>query len=1154
MKKRLLTLTLLLAAIVSSVGAQTQISSAAEFRSYVTDGSTGNFKLTADINLGTWTPRTFKGLFDGNGHTITIKVSGADNLGLFSVLSGATVTNLTVKGTVTAEYYNAGGIAGKMDTKSVIKNCKSYVDVTLKASNGENGGGIVGSCYEGSTIEKCRAYGTITTHTGLYHTAGGIAGQIQKGSGEACTMKDCYFGGIVAGPTNYVGMITGKKDSESTIKNCTYSSQNANGFKAIGTPQGSQDDSANGVVATNVEPTNDENNESSDTDTPEAIDTWSRLYVAISRNKTAIQLTANVKYGEGEGAHAKKALPAIAADKEVTIYLSGHTIDGDGSVRIFDNQGTLTIMGDDGKIINGYSTDKGGAIVNTGTLRLSQGIVFTGNKAPKGGAIWQGGTLEVTGEVTIKDNSETSGSRLNNVYLPTDKVISVTGNIKNSVIGVTMENGTGVFTSGLGAHMTDTNMGDDAVRQIFPADNDTYVTSYNGQEGAIVSYDEHVYTVTSESGLIDAIKDANIENIIVTEEITSKFSLPDIAASREVTIDLNGFDLSNVTVTNYGKLTLKNSSSTQAHFGRIVNQDGGVLTLNDTFAIHDNKDFSNGGGIYNNGQLWMMGNISLFGDMAGGSGIYNDERGTINVMGKLDLNWASKETRIYQGGTFNIYGQINCKQRSVVYIPRNHYIHVYTDLSDSYIRISRDEKGNTFTKGLGKNSPALLQLGKLNKVFFFGTGERTSDQAFVIKDGEVTNLTCYDDIRDIRDMNALVEEASTKTLSQYMIRLGYDIINYDNWNLKSEFSKTVYIDLNGCNIQNPYIINTGNLTIYNSGMADGTHGVLQKNIQNRKDGGAIMNSGTLTICDGVTFADNKAWNSGGAIYNKAQLNIEGNVTFTGNTAGNGGAIYNDVDGIVNASGNVIFAGNTATNSGSGNNIYHAGKSFTFAGTTSGTQEGDVFLGNGKTIQFRSGNADVIVSKSDDIKVTGEGAMVNYESADDVPWRFAASTAKSLTFTAGPTSVGGNSFKDFKVLEEITLPSTMSNVASTAFVGCDKVTRLIFNLKNPSNLTWDNYEDSFWEEGADMSVYVDKNYLADWKAKFPYWFFEDVSSLNLGEEEDPENGTTTGIRTVETQSNGPAVSDVWYTIGGQRLNGQPTKPGLYINNGKKVVIK
>jgi hypothetical protein len=33
-----------------------------------------------------------------------------------------------------------------------------------------------------------------------------------------------------------------------------------------------------------------------------------------------------------------------------------------------------------------------------------------------------------------------------------------------------------------------------------------------------------------------------------------------------------------------------------------------------------------------------------------------------------------------------------------------------------------------------------------------------------------------------------------------------------------------------------------------------------------------------------------------------------------------------------------------------------------------------------------------------------------------------------------------------------------------------------------------------------------------------------------------------------------MSDVWYTIDGRRLSGKPTQKGLYIVNGKKVVIK
>ena len=48
------------------------------------------------------------------------------------------------------------------------------------------------------------------------------------------------------------------------------------------------------------------------------------------------------------------------------------------------------------------------------------------------------------------------------------------------------------------------------------------------------------------------------------------------------------------------------------------------------------------------------------------------------------------------------------------------------------------------------------------------------------------------------------------------------------------------------------------------------------------------------------------------------------------------------------------------------------------------------------------------------------------------------------------------------------------------------------------------------------------------------------------------GETTGIRSID---NGQWIIDnSWYSLDGRRLNGKPTTKGLYINNGRKVVIK
>ena len=50
-----------------------------------------------------------------------------------------------------------------------------------------------------------------------------------------------------------------------------------------------------------------------------------------------------------------------------------------------------------------------------------------------------------------------------------------------------------------------------------------------------------------------------------------------------------------------------------------------------------------------------------------------------------------------------------------------------------------------------------------------------------------------------------------------------------------------------------------------------------------------------------------------------------------------------------------------------------------------------------------------------------------------------------------------------------------------------------------------------------------------------------------------NGEITAIGTLHTQT-GEVALDGWYTLDGRKLDGQPTRKGIYVNNGRKVVIK
>ena len=59
----------------------------------------------------------------------------------------------------------------------------------------------------------------------------------------------------------------------------------------------------------------------------------------------------------------------------------------------------------------------------------------------------------------------------------------------------------------------------------------------------------------------------------------------------------------------------------------------------------------------------------------------------------------------------------------------------------------------------------------------------------------------------------------------------------------------------------------------------------------------------------------------------------------------------------------------------------------------------------------------------------------------------------------------------------------------------------------------------------------------------------ITSFNIKYGKDD---TPTGISSVTTDLR--SGDDGWYTIDGRRLAGKPTQSGIYINNGKKILIK
>ena len=119
-----------------------------------------NAVLDADITVtdyvGGGSTATFRGTFDGNGHTLTFNnTSGAEYIAPFRYVSNATFNNLNVKGTISTSQKFAGGLVAQVVNGAAvtIENCHS--SVTLKSSvsgDATNGGFVARSIGSGTTV------------------------------------------------------------------------------------------------------------------------------------------------------------------------------------------------------------------------------------------------------------------------------------------------------------------------------------------------------------------------------------------------------------------------------------------------------------------------------------------------------------------------------------------------------------------------------------------------------------------------------------------------------------------------------------------------------------------------------------------------------------------------------------------------------------------------------------------------------------------------------------------------------------------------------------------------------------------------------------------------------------------------------------------
>ena len=136
----------------------------------------GSYILMSDLSLSSWEPinGTFTGIFDGNGHTITINnftstIPGNMYIGLFSQTGGAEIFDLKIN----------------LNIDQIINTTLSRIWI----------GGLSGfNSQGGSVFSRIAVTGemrfTINNNSGIY--IGGIMSAVNLPAGTTVTLTDCY--------------------------------------------------------------------------------------------------------------------------------------------------------------------------------------------------------------------------------------------------------------------------------------------------------------------------------------------------------------------------------------------------------------------------------------------------------------------------------------------------------------------------------------------------------------------------------------------------------------------------------------------------------------------------------------------------------------------------------------------------------------------------------------------------------------------------------------------------------------------------------------------------------------------------------------------------------------------------------------------------
>ena len=160
-------------------------------------GKNVNASLLADISVGGMaginSDKPYRGTFEGNGHTLTVNITGKERFtAIFRYVGNSTFRNLHLAGSVESSQMYATGLVGEIKVNSAvtIENCQSSVNLTCTGGGDKTMSGFVGRLENASlTIRNCKFDGSFEG-AGSYGHGGFVSWEAPNSN---VTVDNCLF-------------------------------------------------------------------------------------------------------------------------------------------------------------------------------------------------------------------------------------------------------------------------------------------------------------------------------------------------------------------------------------------------------------------------------------------------------------------------------------------------------------------------------------------------------------------------------------------------------------------------------------------------------------------------------------------------------------------------------------------------------------------------------------------------------------------------------------------------------------------------------------------------------------------------------------------------------------------------------------------------